>query len=123
MVERFNGRISDILKDPSLPVGRGLEGDLASLRGLVQSSTAASRASRHPPLQAMKEWFKSNPELFHRRPYDRQGCDTYTAWRQNGTVTWRDICAGATAGFYASPMGRPFGKVGRFVIGGLGSST
>jgi len=23
------------------------------------------------PLQAMKEWFKSNPELFHRRPYDR----------------------------------------------------
>jgi len=27
------------------------------------------------PLQAMKEWFKSNPELFHRRPYDRPGCD------------------------------------------------
>ena len=26
-------------------------------------------------LQAMKEWFKSNPELFHRRPYDRPGCD------------------------------------------------
>ena len=25
----------------------------------------------------MKEWFKSNPELFHRRPYDRPGCDTY----------------------------------------------
>ena len=25
--------------------------------------------------QAMKEWFKSNPELFHRRPYDRPGCD------------------------------------------------
>ena len=44
----------------------------------------------------------------------------YTAWWQNGTVTWRDIGAGATAGFYASPMGRPFGKVGRFVIGGLG---
>jgi len=49
MVERFNGRISDILKDPSLPVGRGLEGDLASRRGLVQSSTAASRAGRQNP--------------------------------------------------------------------------
>jgi len=29
------------------------------------------------PLQAMKEWFKSNPELFHRRPYDRPGCDMW----------------------------------------------
>ena len=46
MVERFNGRISDILKDPSLLLRRRLEGDLASLRGLVQSSTAASRAGR-----------------------------------------------------------------------------
>jgi hypothetical protein len=48
---------------------------------------------------------------------------SYTAWRQNGTVTWRDVGAGATAGFYASPMGRPFGNVGRFVMGGLGSSA
>ena len=29
------------------------------------------------PLKAMKDWFKSNPELFHRRPYDRPGCDNY----------------------------------------------
>ncbi len=44
-------------------------------------------------------------------------------WQQNGTVTWRDVGAGATAGFYASPMGRPFGNVGRFVLGGFGSAV
>ena len=45
------------------------------------------------------------------------------AWRQNGTVTWRDVGAGATAGFYASPMGRPFGNGGRYVMGTFGSSV
>ena len=29
------------------------------------------------PFQAMKEWHRSNPELFQRRPYDRPGLDTY----------------------------------------------
>lgn len=48
---------------------------------------------------------------------------SYTAWRQNGMVTWHDIGAGATAGFYASPFGRPFGNVGQFVMGGLGASS
>lgn len=26
-------------------------------------------------IQAMKDWHLSNPELFHRRPYDRPGCN------------------------------------------------
>ena len=29
------------------------------------------------PMQAMKDWHRSNPELFYRRPYDRTGLDTY----------------------------------------------
>jgi len=55
---------------------RGLEGDLASLRGLVQHQLPQA-ALRGTPLQAMKDWFKSNPELFHRTPYDRLGGDSY----------------------------------------------
>lgn len=47
----------------------------------------------------------------------------YTAWRSNGSVSYRDIGAGATAGFYASPMGRPLGTVGQFAAGTLGASS
>ncbi|MDE2413649.1 MAG: hypothetical protein KGM60_02730, partial [Comamonadaceae bacterium] len=29
------------------------------------------------PMQAMKEWYRECPDLFHKRPYDRPGCDMY----------------------------------------------
>lgn len=28
------------------------------------------------PMQAMKEWYQEHPDLFHKRPYDRPGCDS-----------------------------------------------
>jgi len=27
------------------------------------------------PMQTMKDWYASHPHLFHKRPYDRPGCD------------------------------------------------
>ena len=27
------------------------------------------------PMQAMKVWYQTHPHLFHKRPYDRPGCD------------------------------------------------
>ncbi|MFZ5487566.1 MAG: hypothetical protein ACOY5G_11310, partial [Pseudomonadota bacterium] len=30
------------------------------------------------PMQAMSGWYDSHPHLFHRRPYDRPGLDSYT---------------------------------------------
>lgn len=29
------------------------------------------------PMQAMKQWYQERPDLFHKRPYDRPGCDNY----------------------------------------------
>ena len=29
------------------------------------------------PMQAMKEWYQTHPHLFHKRPYNRPGCDNY----------------------------------------------
>ena len=34
------------------------------------------------PYQAMKDWYAAHPHLFHRRPYDRPGCDSYTRFRK-----------------------------------------
>uniref|UniRef100_UPI0012EC264A hypothetical protein n=1 Tax=Simplicispira psychrophila TaxID=80882 RepID=UPI0012EC264A len=28
------------------------------------------------PMQTMKDWHQSHPQLFNKRPYDRPGCDT-----------------------------------------------
>jgi hypothetical protein len=29
-------------------------------------------------MQAMKDWYQEHPHLFHKRPYDRPGYDTYS---------------------------------------------
>jgi hypothetical protein len=29
------------------------------------------------PIQAMKQWYESHPELFNKRPYNRPGRDSY----------------------------------------------
>ncbi len=76
MVERFNGRISDILKTHRFQSGEDLRATLHRYVTLYNHQLPQSALGSKTPLQAMMEWFKSNPELFHRRPYDRPGCDT-----------------------------------------------
>ena len=77
MVERFNGRISDILKTHHFHSGEDLRATLHRYVDLYNHQLPQAALGGKTPLQAMKEWFKSNPELFHRRPYDRPGCDRY----------------------------------------------
>jgi hypothetical protein len=46
------------------------------------------------------------------------------SWINNdGNIAWRDVGAGATAGFYGSPVGRVFGPVGSFMMGGAGAAS
>ena len=28
------------------------------------------------PIQTMKDWYKTHPHLFHKKPYGRPGCET-----------------------------------------------
>jgi transposase InsO family protein len=76
MVERFNGRISDILKTHHFNSGEDLAESLHRYVFLYNHQLPQSALGSKSPIQAMKEWFISNPELFHRKPYDRPGCDT-----------------------------------------------
>jgi len=77
MVERFNGRISDILKTHHFRSGEDLRATLHRYVDLYNHQLPQAALGGKTPLEAMKEWFKSNPGLFHRRHYDRPGCDTY----------------------------------------------
>ena len=77
MVERFNGRIADILRTHRFVSGQDLEETLHRYVSLYNQQLPQTALGSKPPIQAMKDWFKSHPELFHRKPYDRPGCDNY----------------------------------------------
>lgn len=75
MVERFNGRIADILKTHRFVSGQDLEETLLRYVSLYNHLLPQTALGGKPPIQAMKDWFKSHPNLFLRQPYDRPGYD------------------------------------------------
>lgn len=77
MVERFNGRISDVLKTNRFDSALDLEQTLLRYVALYNHQLPQSALKSKTPMQAMKEWHHSHPHLFKRRPYDRPGCDNY----------------------------------------------
>ncbi|MBS0611039.1 MAG: IS481 family transposase [Proteobacteria bacterium] len=79
MVERFNGRIADVLKTHRFRSSEDLEQTLLRYVALYNHQLPQSALKSKTPMQAMKEWYRECPDLFHKRPYDRPGCDTYSA--------------------------------------------
>ena len=75
MVERFNGRISDVLNTHRFDCALDLEQTLLRYVALYNHQLPQSALKSKTPLQSMKDWHHSHPELFHRRPYDRPGFD------------------------------------------------
>ena len=77
MVERFNGRIADVLKTHRFSSSEDLEQTLLRYVALYNHQLPQSALKSKTPMQTMKDWYKEHPHLFHKRPYDRPGCDTY----------------------------------------------
>ena len=75
MVERFNGRIADVLKTPRFNSAEDLEHTLMRYVALYNHQLPQSALQSKTPMQAMKHWYQSHPELFSKRPYDHPGCD------------------------------------------------
>ena len=78
MVERFNGRIEEVLQSHHFRSGEDLEATLHRYVWLYNQQLPQSALGSKTPLQAMKDWHKLKPELFRKRPYYLPGCDTYT---------------------------------------------
>lgn len=76
MVERFNGRISDVLKSHHFHDSEDLASTLKRYVHLYNQQFPQSALGAVTPMQTMKDWYKKKPELFKTRPYDRQGLDT-----------------------------------------------
>ena len=76
MVERFNGRIEDVLQSHHFRSGEELEATLHRYVWLYNQQLPQSALGSKTPLRAMKDWHKLKPELFKKQPYYRPGCDT-----------------------------------------------
>jgi hypothetical protein len=76
MVERFNGRIEEVLQSHHFRSGEDLETTLHCYVWLYDQQLPQSALGSKSPLQAMKDWHKLKAQLFRKRPYYLPGCDT-----------------------------------------------
>lgn len=77
MVERFNGRISEVVKQTRFASAAELE---TTLERYVKTynQLIPQRALNHlSPIQALKEWQKKKPKLFKKRVYNQPGLDIF----------------------------------------------
>ena len=79
MVERFNGRIADVLRTHRFNSAEDMEQTLLRYVQLYNHQLPQSALHSKTPMQAMKQWYETHPHLFRKRAYDRPGCDTYRA--------------------------------------------
>ena len=68
MVERFNGRISDVLKTNRFDGALDLEQTLMRYVHLSNTQLPQSALRSRTPMQAMKDWHKSHSHLFVKSP-------------------------------------------------------
>ena len=76
MVERFNGRIEDVLQSHHFRSGEELETTLHRYVWLYNQQLPQSALGSKAPLQAMKDWHKLKSNLLNKQPYYLPGCDS-----------------------------------------------
>ena len=75
MVERFNGRIEDVLQSHQFIGGQDLETTLLRYVHLYNTQLPQSALRSRTPMQTLKDWHSQKPELFKKQPYLLAGCD------------------------------------------------
>ena len=75
MVERFNGRIEEVLQSHQFISGQDLETTLLRYVHLYNTQLPQSALRSRTPMQTMKDWHTQKPELFKKQPYLLAGCD------------------------------------------------
>ena len=75
LVERFNGRISDVLATRRYVSGEDLEQALKRYRWLCNHHIPQKTLKHQGPISAMKDWQNRRPELFTKRVINHPGPD------------------------------------------------
>lgn len=76
MVEQFNGRINELLRQPRFDSRADLETTLLNYLKLDNHHIPQRAIGTRTPIQALKEWQRQMPDLFVKRVYDQTGLDS-----------------------------------------------
>ena len=76
VVERFNGRISGIIKTTVFHSSSELRDTMVNYLKIYNYHIPQRNIGHLTPIQKMKEWYKKAPELFKKNVYDLSGLDT-----------------------------------------------
>ena len=76
MVERFNGRINELLQQTRFDSRADLQATLQNYLKLYNHHIPQRAIGSKTPILALKEWQQKRPELFVKRVYDQTGLDT-----------------------------------------------
>ena len=76
MVERFNGRISEIVKETIFNSSKELADTMTNYLKIYNYYIPQRNIGHITPIQKLKEWHAKKPELFKKRVYDLSGLDT-----------------------------------------------
>lgn len=77
MVERFNGRINELLQQTRFDSRVDLETTLLNYLKLYNHHVPQRAIDSKTPILALKEWQKKRQELFVKWFYDQAGLDSY----------------------------------------------
>ncbi len=97
MVERFNGRISDVLKTNRFDSALDLEQTLMRYLYLYNTQLPQSALGSRTPMLVMKGWHSSHPHLFVKSPRNHAGRGSYRSNFIASGVYNGPVVIGATA--------------------------
>ncbi len=76
MVERFSGRLSDVIGSHHCNSAEDLETTLKRYVWLYHQHLTQKALDHRTPVQAMKDWYAERPDLFRKKPRHLRGPDT-----------------------------------------------
>ena len=80
MVERFNGRVSHVVKTTRFATAEEMTMTLQQYLKTYNYHIVQRNLDHLTPIQAMKKWYHEKPELFKKRVYEQAGLDTYVSF-------------------------------------------
>ncbi len=76
MVERFNGRIAEVIAQTRFKSAAELETTLKHYTGTYNHRIPQRALDHRSPVQALQAWRQKRPDLFAKRGYEQTGLDT-----------------------------------------------
>jgi len=91
MIERFNGRIADVLATTRFDSSQSLAGTLIRYVKVYNQHIPQKALGHVSPIQSMKEWHKKRPALFKKNVYNLTGLDIIFALLESGKIRYHSL--------------------------------